>query len=78
MARHQYALQLEVLESPMASKLATYAEDVVNRNWRNSIRQKMDLPLSETILFIKWIFKLKFIVDGSNFKHKTQSLARNF
>jgi hypothetical protein len=81
MARHQYALQLEVLESPMALELATYVEVVTNLNWHNTMCQKkdfisknwtwtlVDLPLGKTIISIKWIFKLKPIVYGSNFKH---------
>jgi hypothetical protein len=39
----KYALQLEVLESPMASKPTTYEEVVTNPNWRKIMCKKWNL-----------------------------------
>ena len=50
--------------------------DVID--WNNNIRELVDLPHGKSTTGVKWIYKIKLIMDGSISKHKAWLVAKRY
>ena len=53
-------------------------EDELKSIQRNKTWKMTDLPKGKNTISLKWIFKTKFLSDGSIQKHKARLVARGF
>ena len=68
----------------------TVEEAMESEEWRNAMKEELsaiqknqtwelvDLPKGKNVISLKWIFKTKYLADGSALKHKARLMVRGF